>query len=403
MIIRKYTYKLYPTKSEIQAMFDTKRVHCDLYNAALQERIDAWQKQKLSISYTYQAKSLTEIRSFDKQVQSVNAASEQVTLKRLDKSFKAFFRRVKRGEKAGFPRFKSFKRFTGWGYKQHGDGFRFYKGKNGKHGRLYLQNIGTIKARGQMRIQGDIKCCEILHRRGEWYLSLTIESSDSKRFCKGDEMLGFDWGVTTLLSGKTSCGDTIEIDNPRWYRESRLKREALQQTLSRKKKGSNRWRRAAKKLSKFTAKEARKRHDHHHKLSADIAKLYPAVCGEELEIKTMTKTTKGTAENPGCNVKQKAASNREILDTAPGALYQLINYKVEETGGWFVKSPTKKLKPSQRCPKCWRTAKKDITERVHKCAHQDCLHEDGRDLAAAEVNLVWLKQELLAGNRPDRH
>jgi putative transposase len=400
MQIRKYTFKLYPSSSQAERLLNIKRVHCDLYNAALQERIDAYRKAGLSIGYAAQCKSVTAIRAADACFASINAASQQVTLKRLDKAFKAFFTRVKSGSTPGFPRFKSFTRFPGWGYKQHGDGFRFHSGE-AKHGRLFLSGVGTIRARGRCRVTGSVKACEILHRQGAWYVSLTLSVADTERVCHGTAAMGFDWGVETLLTGKDSDGKVITIDNPRWYRESEQRRTELQQSLARKRRGSARWRRARRQLSRFTAHEARKRHDHHHKLSATLASEYAAVCGEALTISNMTRSAKGTAEQPGSRVAQKAGLNREILDTAPSALYEMISYKVTETGSWFMKAPTRSLKPSQRCPVCWSVARKQLSDRVHEC--QVCGHKAPRDLASAEVNLTWLEQQLQqVGNPPDK-
>jgi putative transposase len=102
-------------------MFEAHRF---LYNTALQERREAWKRHRLSIGFSAQCKSLTQIRAEDPDYRALSAQSAQVTLKRLHRSFGAFFRRVKDGETPGFPRFKSKARFSGWGYKTHGDGFR---------------------------------------------------------------------------------------------------------------------------------------------------------------------------------------------------------------------------------------------------------------------------------------
>jgi putative transposase len=105
-------------------------LHRMLYNAALEERIEAYGKAGVSISFADQCKSLTTIRQQDPAFLAVNAQSAQVTLKRLHMAFKAFFRRCKAGETPGFPRFKSRDRFPGFGFKTHGDGFRFTPGQS---------------------------------------------------------------------------------------------------------------------------------------------------------------------------------------------------------------------------------------------------------------------------------
>lgn len=97
----------------------------------------------------------------------------------------------------------------------------------------------------------------------------------------------------------------------------------------------------------------------------------------------------GNSLEPGTNVA-KSGLNREILDTAPALLMQLIAYKVKETGGQFLEAPTKKLKPSQRCPSCWTGKKKPLSQRIHRC---ECGCEMDRDMAAAQVVLRWAMQE----------
>jgi putative transposase len=137
----------------------------------------------------------------------------------------------------------------------------------------------------------------------------------------------------------------------------------------------------------FKAKMARRRHDHHHQLSARLAARCSVFVTEALSIKNMTGSAAGTVDEPGKNVAQKSGLNREILDTAPAALLQKIAYKVPETGGLFMEAPTRKLKPSQTCPACGSVAKKMLALRWHCCAA--CGHEEDRDSAAARVVLRW--------------
>ncbi len=103
-------------------------------------------------------------------------------------------------------------------------------------------------------------------------------------------------------------------------------------------------------------------------ISARIAGEVAIFATEDLTIKNMTASAAGTLDEPGKNVAQKSGLNREILDTAPALLMQLIAYKVEETGGQFIEAPTRKLKPSQRCPACWAIKKKSLSQRTQRCA-----------------------------------
>ncbi len=121
---RAYTFKIYPSKEQKKSLQRIADLHCNLYNAALQERSDAYKKQQISISYVNQYKSLTEIRSFDENYKFINAKALQVTLNRLDFAFQNFFKRVKQGvEEPGYPRFKSKDRFPGFGYPAHQNGY----------------------------------------------------------------------------------------------------------------------------------------------------------------------------------------------------------------------------------------------------------------------------------------
>lgn len=394
---RKITYKLYPTDRQAALLGDLLRLHKDLWNAALDERIAAWSKARKSISYQDQCASLTQIRrELPEDWAIMNCSSQQVTLRRLSKAFDAFFARAAKGPSPGFPRFKSIKRMPGFGYKGHGDGWRFTPAliqRNGrecwKHGTLRLQGVGMIKARGIARQGGKIKSCEVLHRQGEWHLSLTVECKDIQR-AGGTLAIAADWGTKSLLSMMRSDGTIEVVNNPRWFKASQAKQIALDQAVSRKKRGSNAWRRAKKASARFKAALARRRLDHHHQLSAKIASKVAIFATESLQIKNLTASAAGTAEDPGKNVAAKSGLNREMLDTAPALLMQLIAYKVKETGGQFLEAPTRTLKPSQRCPQCWAVQKKNLAQRVHRCA---CGCEMDRDIASASVVLKWAMQE----------
>lgn len=386
--LRKTTYRLYPTPKQAAALAQLLCSHQQLYNAALEERISAWAKARKSISYADQCKSLTQLRTELPEWALANCSSQQMTLRRLNKAFAAFFRRVKAGQEPGFPRFKSLARFPGFSFKGHGDGWRFTPGADWRHGTLRLSGVGQIRARGQARQGGEIRSSDLLHKDGCWYLSLTLAVAQPERERTGNGAMAYDWGVETFLSGITHAGDRVNIDNPRWWQQAKGEIVALQQAVSRKaNKRSNRRRKTVRRLAAARAKVARKRLDWAHQQTAALAGKYALVATEELTLKNMTRSAKGTAEEPGRQMAQKAGLNREILDTAPGLFTSLLRYKVLETGGEWVDAPTRQLKPSQRCPSCWRVEKKTLSQRVHDCAH--CGHKESRDTASARVVLRW--------------
>ena len=385
MELRKYTYKLYPSVTQKEQLLQWLDLHRELYNAAIQERIECYQKTGKSISYNDQQAGLTVTRAEIPEIKAIPVYSTRMTLRRVDKAFKAFFSRVKAGQKPGFPRFKGRARFRSF-EMCGGSGWSWHFGEDKKHGRLQIKGIGGVKARGKARILGKAKTSQISFKNGQWYLSLTVETEAVAREDRPTKVCALDWGVETLVSVIEPGGRQTTVDNPRFYRRSAEQIVKLQQSLSNKKRGSNRYRKAHRNLAKARARLQRQRTDRQHKLSARLAKDYALIATEELNIKKMTKSAKGTQEKPGSWVKQKAGLNREILDTAPARLFDMIRYKVEETGGLFVLAPTRALKPSQRCPNCGTVAKKTLSQRVHSC---ECGCVMPRDMASALVVLNW--------------
>ena len=175
-VSRKVRYRLYPSRSQEAVLLDMLGLHQRLYNAALEQRIAAWRLRRRGVSFAGQCRDLTELRADDERYHGLNAQSAQVTLKRLDLGFKAFLARCKRGHTPGFPRFKSFERFSGFEYKTHGDGFRFTPGDGNRHGKLRLSGIGTLAVRGRARTPGEVVTCELQHKAGRWYAALSADA-----------------------------------------------------------------------------------------------------------------------------------------------------------------------------------------------------------------------------------
>lgn len=374
MMKRKITYRLYPNQQQTTRLFELLGFHQRVYNAALEERIRVYREQGKSYSFADQCKALTVWRQKDSDLKEINAQSLQVTLKRLDLAFQAFFRRVKVGEKPGFPRFKSLQRFSGWGYKTHGDGFRLISNETMKHGELRLTGVGHIKIRGRARTPGEVKTAEILHKAGKWYLSVTVEC-EPKRCC-GKKAIGLDWGLEKFLVTHDSQEKTDLIENPRFVKKLLPTLKTLQQSISRKKKGGRNRKKAISILSNLHAKIARHRRHFHHELSSQIVKENGVIATEALSVQGMT--TKGGANKKGLN--------REILSTAPTQFHSLLKSKAEEAGAMWIEIPTREVKPSQTCHRCRSQIKKTLSERWHHC---DCGASCDRDENAARVILNW--------------
>jgi putative transposase len=329
-------------------------------------------------------------------VLAINAQSLQVTLKRVDEAFGHFFRRVKAGQTPGFPRFKGKNRFSGFGFKTHGDGFKFAPGSNWRNGRLHLSGIGTIKARGEARTPGRIVACSVLRKGDEHWLSLVLACAPHRE--RGGEETGLDWGVETFGTMAYGPDDYDAIENDRLLAQEQEALKEDQRALSKATRGK-RSKRAAKRrklLAKRHRKVANRRKNRNHQASAKLVRRHKLIVTEGLNIKNMTASAKGTVEEPGTNVAQKAGLNRSILDATPGSFLSMLQYKAEEACCELIVLDTRKHKPSQTCPCCDSVQWKSLSEREHRCAV--CGFRATRDQASA---LAMLKAGLrLAGREP---
>jgi putative transposase len=375
LVKRKITYRLYPSKKQATSLCDVLRLHQQLYNAALEQRISVYKSKKISLSYVQQAKELTDLRKVDDAYSNLNAQSSQVTLKRLDLAFQNFFRRVKlKANKAGFPRFKAFDRYSGWGYASHGDGWKLLSAEKGKHGFLRLSGIGHIKIRGHCRHIGMPKTCEIQRKDNKWYASVTLDCAPTR--VGGKEAIGIDWGLETFATIAKHNGENESIKNPRLLKKQLKCLKVKQQSLSRKKRGSNNRKKAKVGIAKLHAKIANNRKEFLHQTTAKIIKTSALIAVEKLSVKNMS--AKGGTYKKGLN--------REILSAAPGMFHQMLKYKAEEAGIEWIEIPTREVKPSQTCHGCGRQEKKPLAERKHDCS---CGALCTRDENAARVILNW--------------
>jgi putative transposase len=370
---RKVTYKLYPTAREAERLTAWVRLHCELYNAALQERIEAYRKAGKSISYYDQQNVLPEIKLARPEFVELGSHALQQTLRRLDLAFQAFFRRVKAGQTAGFPRFKANARFSGFCYPDPA-GWKVLKlGQRGGTLRLGSgKDAMMIRLRGRHRfgVEATPNDVTITRKNGEWFASVTLRVPDSAcaRERHDDQQRGVDFGVTDWATFDT--GHTIE--NPRWVRNELPRLAALQRQRARKKKGSVRYTRLTQQTARLHERIGNLRREFLHQQTAKLVRTCVVIATEELQIKNMSRSAKGTQEKPGRRIRQKAGLNREILSAGLGMAHQMLAYKAEEAGTRLHLSYTRQLKPSQRCAGCWAIVPKTLAQRVHECPHCGC-------------------------------
>ncbi|MEK7487452.1 MAG: transposase, partial [Planctomycetota bacterium] len=264
------------------------------------------------------------------------------------------------------------------------------------NGKLKLSGVGQIKARGRGRTQdkekstrnpGTPKTLQVIKENDQWFASITYARTKPYRE-HGEEIVAFDWGVSTFLTFVNEQKTVQKIANPRTLKKSQTKLKKRQQVLSRKNKGSKNRLKAKRKVRKIHLKVANQRVDFLHQVSSNLVKQSIALGSEELSVKSMT--VQGGA--------YKSGLNKAILDTAPGKFLSLLECKAEEAGIPFILVNTRKLKPTQTCSNCFNQEKKTLSERIHQC--KKCGLTLDRDVNATRVLLHYLLISLKTGQEP---
>ncbi|MGW1727771.1 RNA-guided endonuclease InsQ/TnpB family protein, partial [Streptomyces sp. NPDC002306] len=201
-MIRAYTFLLRPTVGQAIALGDMLRDHCSLYNGALQERRDAWRHaSKTSIKYGQQSAQLKDIRAFDPERQGRwSFSSQQATLRRLDKAFAAFFRRIKSGDTPGYPRFRGVNRFDTVDFPRDGDGCRWDSTPHDPITRVRFQGVGHIKVNQHRPVAGKVKTVSVKREGKHWYVVLTAEQEQPQPLPPTGSVAGIDMGIASFLT-----------------------------------------------------------------------------------------------------------------------------------------------------------------------------------------------------------
>jgi putative transposase len=321
---RAYKFRVYPTTGQASRMALCLRDHQRLYNAALEERREAWKRCRVSISYGGQSAQLKEIRTADPDQGRWSFSSQQATLRRLGKAFDAFYRRCKAGQAPGYPRFRALDRWDSVEWPSDGDGCKWKP----EAVRVYLQGIGHIKVHAHRAAQGRVKTIALKREGRRWYVVLSCDDVPAAPLPAAGREVGVDVGVARFAT--TSDGEVIA--NPRFARESADELAEAQQALARKKRGSVNRKRAKAKVGEVHRAIRNRRADFHHKTARALVQACDVIALEDLKIRNMTRSASGTLEQPGTNVAQKSGLNRSILDAGWGQFVSILAAKAEEAG-----------------------------------------------------------------------
>jgi putative transposase len=375
---RAYVFRLRPTTRQHVALAACVDAHRELYNAALQERRDAWSHSKTRIIYGDQSAQLTAIRSARPDQAQWSFSSQQATLRRLNKSFQGFFRRVKAGQKSGYPRFKGNARFDSVEWPKDGDGARWLPETK----RVYLQGIGQVKVHLHRQVQGRVKTIQVKRQGRHWILVLSCDDVPATPLPATGRQAGIDVGVVTYAT----CSDGTEVANPRWARHEAAQLQAAQQRLQRAKRGSNNRVAQRETVAKRNRKIANRRKDFHHRQARELVVRYDLLAVEDLKISNMVRRAKPKPDpdNPGQflpnGARAKSGLNLSISDAGWGQFVSILRAKAEDAGRiWIEVNPRH---TSDGCERCEHAAPENrVSQAEFVC--QRCGHTAPADAHAA--------------------
>ena len=335
---RAYRYRIYPSRAQITILERTLGICAELYNAALQERRGAWRIARKSVVYKDQQNQLPEIKAIRPELGMVHSQILQDVLRRLDKAFDAFFRRVKAGEKAGFPRFRSCSRYDSFTFSQ--SGFSIASGK------LKLSKIGMVKIKLHRPIEGKIKTLTITRTStGKWFACFAVEVKH-KALPQSSDAVGIDMGLKSFAT--LSTGEAI--DNPKFFRLEEKRLAKAQKKLSAATKGSPERTKRRKVVAHIHERITNKRRDFAHQESRKLVNRFSIIIFENLNIRGMLKNHRLA---------------KSISDAAWNQLVNYTQYKAENAGRKCIQVNPRNT--SKACSSCGELVEKDLSVRVHDC------------------------------------
>jgi putative transposase len=347
-----FKYKLNPTPKQERVLAFVVRRCRERYNAALEERKEAWQTFGVSITLASQSAQLPGIKGVRPEYCDFHSQVLQDVLTRLDRAFQAFFRRIREGQTPGYPRFQGMNRYTSFTYKQFG------KGAALDNGFLVLSKLGRIAVRWSRPLEGTPKTVTISREADGWYACISCAEVSVAPLEPTGQATGIDLGLESFAT----LADGTMIHNPRCYRKAERRLKRLQRCVSRRKKGSNRRRKAVKLLAKAHMKVKRQRQDFHHKVALSLVRQYDTSCYEALQT---------------ANMVRNHLLAKSISDAGWSAFLTILAFKVGYAGKRAVAVPP--AFTSQACsgPNCSETVRKGLSVRWHQCPHcGTSLHRD---------------------------
>ncbi len=336
---RTYRYRIYPTLRQRLALETQLAFACQLYNAALEQRRYAWRGRQRSVGLYEQFRQLTEVRAASMGPAQMSCSAMRDPLRRLDRAFTAFFRRVRAGTNPGYPRYRSARRY---------DSLTWSSGWGVRDGRLALGGIGQVKVKWHRSLPESSSVRTVTVRRvaGRWYTCFSLAVSRTPRVAAvGRPAVGLDLGIqhfATLSTGE-------QIPGPRAYHAAMRQLRVAQRRVCRRQKGSHRRHKARLLLARQHERIRNLRHDHAHRLTRRLVSDFGLITVEDLNIRGLAR---------GFLAKQ-------VMDQGWAAFLRVLEYKAEEAGTQLIRVAPGGT--SQTCSGCGIVAPKLLSERIHRC------------------------------------
>lgn len=356
MLIKKaFRFRLRPNRKMASLLFQFAGACRWIHNRGLAKRNQAWEQDNKTISLFEQNNELVSLKREEETswLKSIHSQVLQQSLGDLDQAFQHFFRRVKKKEVPGYPRFRC---------KGDRDSFRYPQGVKVEEDRVFLPKIGWCRFRKSREIQGQIKQTTIILDGGKWYVSFSCEL-DQKEPVLSDNpsVIGIDLGLENFAIVASSSG-IHEEGNPRYLKKELSHLKFLSRQLSKKQKGSKNREKAKTNLRSFHSRIRNKRRDFLHKLSTKFVKNHDVIAVEALAVKSLLeKSPRGLA--------------RAISDAGWRGFLQFLKYKCEHSGKKLVEAD-RWFPSTKQCYRCKKRNDIALGDRTYNCTCGFSIHRD---------------------------
>lgn len=391
-VLKAFKFELRPTGEQLRQMSQFAGCCRHVFNRALGLQLKSREAGEKMAYYSALSAQIKTLRRDPNKLWLSKAPfhSLQKSIKNLDTGWKNHFESLKK-LKAGLIKPHQVVEIPSFKKKGVHDSFQFPDKKQFKvdegNERIFLPKLGWIRYRKSRTLQGVMRSATVSRRAQQWFVSILVEYDIGERVTKATSAVGIDMGIKRFAT--FNDGSFIAPINSLKRFQKRLAH--AQRGAKRCKKFSKNWKKVQQKVSTIHARIANVRADYLHKATHEISKNHALICIENLQIRNMSKSAKGTVEKPGKKVKQKSGLNKAILDQGWGEFRRQLEYKTTWYGSTLIAVPAHHT--SQTCPACSHVSRDNrLTQALFACV--SCGYENNADVVGA-INILGLGQRSL--------